>query len=119
MAKETLEQYLDGVQPDFRKELERIRARVIKLCPKAEEVMSYGMPGFKYKGKYLLGYGAFKDHLSLFPTGSDLGEIEEDLRPFRTSKGTLQFTPENKIPNYVVNEIIMLRKSQIEKALKI
>jgi uncharacterized protein YdhG (YjbR/CyaY superfamily) len=62
-----VDEYLDDLTPGNREELEYIRRLVNQTVPDAEEVITYGMPGFKYKGKYLIAYGAFKDHCSLFP----------------------------------------------------
>lgn len=46
---ETVDEYLGALEPDFRAELERIRALVKELVPEAEETMSYSMPTLKYK----------------------------------------------------------------------
>ena len=49
-----VDEYLKTVPERERKELERIRKLTKKMVPGAEEVKTYAMPGFKYKGKYLL-----------------------------------------------------------------
>ena len=55
------------------------------------EVISYGIPTFKYNGM-LVGFAAFKNHCSLFPTGSGvLDEFEKELKGYRISKGRFSF----------------------------
>ena len=63
-----IDEYLHNLAQPERNALECIRQIVREMVPNAEEVISYGIPGFKYNDKYLLGFAAFKNHLSLFPT---------------------------------------------------
>ena len=43
---------------------------------------------------------------SLFTGGTPLPELEASLTRYRTSKGTLQFTVDNPIPDDLVREIV-------------
>lgn len=45
----SIDEYLDGIDPAFRPELERIRALVTRLVPSVEEAISYRMPTLKYR----------------------------------------------------------------------
>src|SRR4051812_25778834 len=110
-----IDEYLDNVSAPQRAELERIRRIVQETVPEAEELISYGMPGFKYQGKYLVGFAAFKDHLSLFPTSRPVEVFEDKLKGFQISKGTIQFTEENPIPEHLIKEILLSRVADIAK----
>jgi len=107
--------YLTKLDPEQKAQLEKIRQFVKQEVPDAVEVISYGMPGFKYKNHYLLGYAAFKDHLSLFPTSQPIAELDKRLAKFKTSKGTLQFTKEDPIPEPLIKEILESRVKSISK----
>ena len=72
------------------------------------------MPGFKYKGKYLLSFAAFKGHLSLFPGAEPVENLREELQPYRRSKGTIQFTVEQPLPEPLLRHIITLCKQRID-----
>lgn len=109
-----IDDLLSESEPAQRTELERIRRVVHELCPDAEEVKTYGMPGFKYRGKYLLSFAAFKDHLSLFPGAEPTAVLEEKLKEYRFSKGTIQFTPDNPLPDDLLTEIVLLCKQRNE-----
>src|SRR5215471_15685790 len=93
-----IDEYFAQLGAPEREALERIRQIVRTTVPEAEEVISYGMPGFTYKGKYLVGLNAFRDHLSLFPTSAPVEAFRERLRDFTLSKGTIQFTLEKPVP---------------------
>ena len=111
-----IDEYLKDVGGPQRGELERIRKIVQQIVPEAEEVISYGMPGFKYKGKYLVGFSAFKDHLSLFPTNGPIETLKDKLAGFTLAKGTIQFTPEHPIPEALIKEILLVRVAAISKS---
>src|SRR5882672_10939699 len=91
-AAQNVNEYLANTPEPARSTLKHIRAVIKSVVPKdATEVISYGMPMFKYNGM-LVGYAAFKSHCSLFPTGSGvLDRFEKELKGYRTSKGTIQF----------------------------
>lgn len=109
-----IDDYLKDVPLTKKNELERIRTIVKSLVPDGEEVISYGMPTIKYKGKYLIYFGAFKDHLSVFPTGDPTLEDIEGYAAFKTSKGTLQFTEEKPIPDKLVKALVLARIESID-----
>ncbi len=108
-----IDDYLKDVSPAERAELERIRQIVKQVVPEAEEVISYGMPGFKYQKKYLIGFAPFKDHLSLFPTSGPVQALKDKLGMYKLSKGTIQFTADNPIPEALIKELIAHRVSSI------
>jgi uncharacterized protein YdhG (YjbR/CyaY superfamily) len=107
--------YLAAVPAPQRSELERIRHIVTQVVPDAEEVISYGMPGFKYKNKYLIGYAAFKDHLSLFPSAKPIEVLKPKLGKFKLARGTIQFTLDNFVPEAIIKELVEVRLREIEE----
>jgi uncharacterized protein YdhG (YjbR/CyaY superfamily) len=107
---ESVEEYLAELPEPAGSTLRRLRAVILSVVPKeATEVISYGMPMFKFNGM-LVGYAAFKKHCSLFPTGSGvLDRFEKELKGFRTSKGTIQFPPDEPLPDALVKKIVRAR----------
>jgi uncharacterized protein YdhG (YjbR/CyaY superfamily) len=108
-----VEKYLSTVPAPQKTELERIRLFIKTLVPDAEEVITYKMPGFKYKSKYLIAYAPFKDHMSIFPGGEAVNTYAKELSAFKTSRGTIQFTAENPLPNSLLKKIILQRVKDI------
>jgi len=94
-------------------ELGRIRKIVQDLVPDAVEVISYGIPTFKYKGKNLVHFAAFTHHMSLFPTAAPIAELKDKLEPWATAKGTIQFTEDNPLPKQLIEEIVNYRLQSI------
>ena len=110
-----IEDYLDKFNGPEKAELEKIRSIVHAAVPEAQETITYGMPGFKYKNKYLVAFSIFKDHLGLFPTSGPIEALKDRLTDFNTSKGGVQFTPQKPIPESLIKEILLTRVSEITK----
>ena len=110
----SVEEYLNDVPTDKRIALEKLRKTIRSLVPKAEEYLSYGMPTFKYNGP-LVSYAAFKEHCSLFPWNATLiKKFVEELKEYKTSKGTIQFTVEKPLPVTLVKKLIKERVKENE-----
>jgi uncharacterized protein YdhG (YjbR/CyaY superfamily) len=110
---ERAQQYINALPDAEQQEFYRIIDIVKKTAPDAEFDFAYGLPAFKYKGKPLLYIGAFKDHMSLFPTSGPIAELEKDLQDFKAAKGTLRFTLEKTIPDNIITKLIEVRIAQI------
>ncbi len=109
-----VDDYLSKLSEPEKAALERVRQIVHTMVPEAEEYISYGMPAFKYKGKYLVGFCEFKAHLSLFPTSGPIEALKEKLKGFKVSKGTIQFTLEHPLPESLIKDIILHRVADID-----
>ena len=106
---------LAGLPADQRAALQSLRETIAATAPGAEEVISYGMPAFQYRGRSLVSYAAFKAHCSFFPMSAELIErLGDELAGFATSKGTLRFTPEHPIPRHLVERIVRERMAQVD-----
>ena len=112
-----VEAYLAKVPEPARSTLEKVRATIRSVVPtETIECLSYGMPAFRYKGA-LVAYAAFKDHCSFFPMQASLiDEMQEELKGYRTSKGTLQFPVDKPLPAALVKKMVKARVAENEKA---
>ena len=111
-----IDDYL-ACQPERERELlEHLRQIIRDTAPEAEEVISYGIPAFKYQGM-LVYFAAYKNHCSLFAGNGALTEqMKEVLKTYKTSKGTIQFTLEKPLPDDLVKQIVITRmKENVEK----
>jgi uncharacterized protein YdhG (YjbR/CyaY superfamily) len=113
----TIDDYLINIESLQKTELEKVRNAVKKAVPEAQEVITYGMPGFKYKGKYLIAFAPFKDHLSIFPGTEAVEAFKNKLSGYKTSKGTIQFTVDNPIPEDIIIDICQFRAQDINSKI--
>jgi uncharacterized protein YdhG (YjbR/CyaY superfamily) len=108
--------YLEGLDTERRAALQRVVDIARRVAPEAEEGTSYGMPALRLAGRPLIGVTAAKGHLSLFPFSPDVVEaVGPDLAGFSLSKGTIRFTPDQPVPEAVLERIVGLRRAEIER----
>ncbi|MEN9955193.1 MAG: hypothetical protein RLZZ41_857, partial [Actinomycetota bacterium] len=90
--------------------LEELRKTILEIIPEAEEVISYGFPGYRVNGKVICGFDAFKNHCSFFPHSSlVIPELQKELVNYKTSKGALQFAVDKPLPKALVRKLIKTR----------
>jgi len=106
-GKAEVEAYLAQLPEPARTTLEKLRATIRAAAPAdATEAISYGMPSFQYMGG-LVAYAAFKQHCSFFPMGAAaIEEFAEELKGYRVSKGTIQFTLDKPLPAGLVKRMV-------------
>lgn len=100
--------------------LEKLRQTIKTTAPGVEEVISYGMPAFKYKGYMLVGFAGYKKHIGFYPwNGSTVAKFKDDLKQFHTSKAAIQFPLDKPIPVTLVKKIVKFRMTEnLSKAKK-
>ncbi len=106
---------ISKLQPEQKKLLERLRQIIKTQAPEAIEVITYGTPGFKYKGKSFVSYGAAKQHCAFYVQSPKVMEgFEKELSSMDTSKGTIRFTPSEPLPEGLIQRIIRARMKEVE-----
>ena len=110
-----VDEYLFALPDSVREKLEKMRKVIKKTAPEAEEVISYGMPAYKYHG--IIAYiGAAKKHYALYAYPDSIRAFNEKLKKYEISKGTIKFPYDKPVPEKLVSEIINYRvKGNIEK----
>ena len=106
--------YLSTVSDDARATLEELRRTINALAPSAVEAISYGMPAFKYQGRPLIYFGAWKNHCALYGMSADAHQ--DELAAYDTSKGTIRFPPGEPLPEALVKTLVSARIAEIEAA---
>ncbi len=112
----TIEQYIAGVPPEIQSILEELRSVIKEAAPEAEETISYQLPTFKLKGN-LIHFGAFKNHIGLYPTPSGMEQFKVALSAYENAKGSVKFPLNQPLPWDLIREIVRFRVNEnLEKA---
>lgn len=110
----SVDEYLAAVPADMRAALQDLRRIIRAAAPKAEEVISYRMPAFRYHGM-LVYYAAFQDHCSFFVGSPSVRrKFAAELKSFVAGKGTVHFTPQRPLPAALVTRIVKARVTENE-----
>lgn len=119
LASAEVDKYFAVQSDEALERLTLIRDLVKKLVPDATEVISYGMPAFRFHGM-LLYYSANKNHIGLYALPTSNIEFANRLKEYKTGKGSIQFPFTKPLPVDLIEDIIMYRVKEnlIKKDLK-
>jgi uncharacterized protein YdhG (YjbR/CyaY superfamily) len=109
--RKTIDDFLANVSPEKRAALEKLRKAIHAAAPGVEECISYGIPGFRLNGRYLMGMGATASHCAFY-IGSTLKAHKVDLKGYDTSTGTIRFQPDKPLPRALVRKLVRSRIKQ-------
>ncbi len=114
----TVEKYISGFPKDIQQKLNQLREVVKQTVPEAEEIISYNMPLYKWKGM-LISFAAWKNHLALYPMPAATGALRQKLIPYQGTKSTLRFPLTGPLPLGLIIEVIKQRmKENLRKSAK-
>ena len=89
---ESVDAYFSSLEPSRRAPLQKLRETIAAAAPRAEEGITYGMPGFLLDGRGLVGYMGFDRHYSFFPMSpAAIDAHRDELGDLVTGKGTISF----------------------------
>lgn len=110
------EGYAAAFPQEIKEKLQAVRATIKKAAPKAEEVISYGMPAFKLNGM-LVFFAAQSKHIGFYPTPSGIEAFKEELSVYKSAKGSVQCPHDEQLPLALVTKIVKFRVAEnLQKA---
>lgn len=113
----TIDTYIQEFPENVQKILVSLRTNIAKDAPEAVETMSYGMPTFKLHDKNMIHFAAYKDHIGIYPTSSNLEKYLPEVAEYRTGKGTLRFSLEKELPMELIKKIVKIRIQEIQNGI--
>jgi uncharacterized protein YdhG (YjbR/CyaY superfamily) len=106
---QTIDEYLAPLSNEKRAALEKVRRAIKSAAPKAEECISYGIPGFRLGGRLLVSFGAAEKHCAFYPGAHPVKAHQNLLKPYDTSKGTIRFPADSPLPATLVRKLVKTR----------
>src|SRR5580700_1979802 len=103
-----VDEYINSFPKEIQKLLQQVRATIKKAAPKAEEVISYSMPGYKLNGM-LVWFGGHSKHIGFYPRVSGMEVFKKELSVYKTSKGAVQFPTDEPLPLTLIAKIVKFR----------
>ena len=112
-----VDSYLAALPKNVRAILEKLRRTIKAAAPKAEELISYQMPAYKYHGM-LAFFAAFEDYCSLFAGKSIPKTFRNELKPWHISGTTIHFSVEKPLPATLVRRIVKAKIAENETRVR-
>ncbi len=111
MAPKNTDEYIARFPEETQVQLQEIRAIIKKAAPKATEVISYGMPGYR-QHNMLVWFGGAKMHIGFYPSSGPIVAFADKLEVYQTSKGAIQFPLGKKLPVKLITDIVKYRLAE-------
>ncbi len=113
-----VDDYLALQPAETRTKLEKMRQTIKAAAPGAEEVISYGMPAYKYQG-ILVYFAGYKNHIGFYPASSGIVAFEKEISAFENSKGTVRFPIEKPLPVGLITKIVKFRVKENQEKVRV
>lgn len=110
----SIDDYLIRVSADKRAALQKLRRDIKAAVPHAEECISYQLPAFQLNGRFLVAFGAAKNHCAFYPASGPLAAHKDELKGYETSKGALRFSADRPLPAALVRKLVRTRVASTE-----
>src|SRR6476620_5233974 len=115
----TIDEYIADFPEEIRSVLQQVRETIQQAAPEAAETISYGMPAYKFQGKPLVYFAAFKNHLGFYATPAGHEAFAEELSRYKQGKGSVQFPLNKPMHLDLITRMVEFRIiTNLEKAAK-
>jgi uncharacterized protein YdhG (YjbR/CyaY superfamily) len=110
-APQTIDEYIAAFPDDVQQILQQIRQTIREAAPDAQEAISYQMPTFKLHGN-LVHFAAYKKHIGFYPAPAGIEAFKDELAPYASSKGAVQFPLDQPMPYDLIRRIVTFRVAE-------
>lgn len=108
----TIDAYIEEFPPQTQKVLQDIRELIKQSVPDGTETISYAIPTFDLNGKHLVHFAAYTSHVGFYPGASGIQAFLEELKPYKSAKGSVQFPLDQPLPMDLIRRIIEFRVTE-------
>ena len=104
----SIDEYIAKFPPETQTLLRELRALIRASAPDATETISYAIPTFDLNG-HLVHFAGYERHIGFYPTGSGVAAFKEELKPYKSGKGSVQFPLGRPLPSGLIRRIVEFR----------
>lgn len=112
----SVDAYISSFPPSTQTPLRQIRKTIRTTAPDAEEIISYGIAGYRQNG-ILIYFAGFANHVGVYPAPRTDPAFKKELEQYKGGKGTVQFPLDKPIPLDLIKRMVKYRLQQNEEKL--
>ena len=105
----SIDEYIAGFPSPTQEVLQELRALIRAAAPDATETISYAIPTFDLGGRHLVHVAGYEKHIGFYPVPSGIEAFKEELKPYRSGKGSAQFPLGQPLPTDLIRRIVEFR----------
>jgi uncharacterized protein YdhG (YjbR/CyaY superfamily) len=98
--------YIASFPKEVQQLLKQVRSTIKEAAPKAEELISYGMPAYKLNGRPLVYFAGYEHHIGFYPTPSAILAFKKELSIYKSAKGSVQFPLDKPMPVQLIKKMV-------------
>ncbi|MGI6105709.1 MAG: DUF1905 domain-containing protein [Raoultibacter sp.] len=115
---QTIDEYIARYPKEIQERMEKLRAVILACSSDISEKISWGMATFVLNGN-LVHFAGEKKHIGFHPAPSAIESFCDQLKEYKTSKGTVQFPYDKPMPYELIRKMVEFRVlEQMEKVRK-
>lgn len=118
-APNSIDEYIAGFSEEIQTLLNQVRSTIKQAAPDAEESIAYGMPAYKLKGKPLVYFAGYKNHIGFYATPTGHAEFAKELSKYKQGKGSVQFPINEPMPLDLISRIVAFRVVENHEKAKV
>lgn len=105
--------YINKFSSEEKEMMESLR-KIIHSTVKCDEAVAYNMPAMRFNGKIICCFAMNKDHLGFYPySGSVISSMKKELIKYTTTKGSVRFPKNKKLPAGIIKKLLKARIKEI------
>ncbi len=109
----TVDEYLCELSASKRERAEALRELIRHTASEAVEHFAYGMPAYKLRGKPLVYFAVYQNHLGVYALPAAHAEFASELAGFKQGKGSVQFPWEQPLPLDLIERMVAWNAGRI------
>lgn len=101
-----VDSYIEQFSGKTKAYLNELRLFIKSIIPEASEVISYGIPTFKYYNN-LVHFAGYEHHIGFYPGAEAMKHFAKDFSRYKSGKGSVQFPLNQEIPFDLIKRIVI------------
>ncbi len=111
------DEYISAFPKEVKQLLIQMRKTIKAAAPKAEELISYGMPAYKLNGM-LVYFAGYENHIGFYATPTGHASFKKELSVYKQGKGSVQFPIDKTLPLTLITKIVKYRVKENLQRIK-
>jgi uncharacterized protein YdhG (YjbR/CyaY superfamily) len=112
------DEYIAAFSKETQQILTDVRKTIKAAAPGAEEMISYGMPAYKYMNRPLVYFAAYEKHIGFYATPTGHAAFKKELSVYKQGKGSVQFPFDKPVPLKLITKIVKFRVKENREKVK-